>query len=352
MQATPAYLSRLDASPRKNVISMVPAWSAAEVMRTTARNEDGKLASVGIPGYLIRRPGQRPGSAINQSHLNTSMRLAEQQTHARMGKQQPTLRPMPVMGYAMPPREAYPPPFMQPSVYESSLHPVSPRSPRGRPVSARMRPPPKQLYSPRFPAPKIVPKKEPKLPDPEPEKKVEKKVEVVAPKKRGWGELPPGVTPADLQKMQNMLREKLIDKYGNLMNAFRGFDKDGTGTVDRDELNKMLETLNLHLGAKQELIDVLFELTDADQSGTFEFKEFQRAMNSADIMNMVEVKVQVDGHEEARKKAEAADLAARTHQAALVGMSLEEYEAYWAPTNALFKQMTSEDMALKLDRRG
>jgi hypothetical protein len=173
----------------------------------------------------------------------------------------------------------------------------------------------------------------------------EAKVEVVAVKKREWGELPAGVVPQDLQKAQMAIKDKLTDKFGSLAKAFRSIDTDGSGVCSIEEFEKMLETFNL-TGIRKDVVQVMFELIDVDQTGDFSYKEFLRVINASNIMEMAKIPEKLNPYEVQKKEREAAELAAKMEEAKRMDMTLEEYEEYWAsiPKSA-FGQMTSEEMA-------
>ena len=170
--------------------------------------------------------------------------------------------------------------------------------------------------------------------------------EIDQPKRRGHGELPKGVTQREVQLASNMIRDKLIDKHNSLHAGFRSLDKDGSGTVTTDEVQKALETYNL-VQIRPDVVQVLFELVDADATGEFNYKEFARVMCADDIFRMEAVKQYDRGkYVDDQKAAEAAELARKVAEAARMGMTLEEHTAYWdsVPKSA-FGNMTSADMA-------
>ena len=128
-------------------------------------------------------------------------------------------------------------------------------------------------------------------------------------------------------------------------------DNDGSGTVDIAELERYLEVINLNNSFRPEVKQVMFEMLDADQSNSFDYKEFARVMSAGDVFKMDKVKEVFDGYEAKIQERKERELKARTHEAALVGMTLEEYEAYWddVPEHAKkgFAQMTSAEMAAR-----
>ncbi|KAH9649892.1 putative calcium-binding protein CML22 [Citrus sinensis] len=62
------------------------------------------------------------------------------------------------------------------------------------------------------------------------------------------------------------------DGLKNIKSVFEQYDKDSNGTIDREELKKCLEELQLHL--KEEEIEDLFKSCDIDGSEGIQFNEF------------------------------------------------------------------------------
>jgi hypothetical protein len=135
---------------------------------------------------------------------------------------------------------------------------------------------------------------------------------------RQWAALPPGVTDNDLRQAALAIKEKLIDKFGSLTKAFRAMDEDASGTVTVEELFRYLEIINLN-NMRKDVVSVLFERIDADESGCFDFKEFARVMNAGDVMKMEAIADKFDGYEAKRLEAEAAEAAMWQARAAQVG---------------------------------
>jgi len=239
----------------------------------------------------------------------------------------------------------------------SNLGSLVPANERPRAGSPRCRPPSARLFRPtagfeNFPRfAKVVPKLEPidaaqvisqALGTPVSEQEA---AERLKPKRatRKKGELPPGVTPSDVREVAGQLKAKLIDRFGSLTNAFRRVDVDGSGTISRDELDQFLEIVNLRAALRKDVIDVLFELVDDDNSGAFDFKEFSRVMNAGDVMNMGAIRTYYDGYEAKMREAKEQEQAAREAQARQAGMTVEEYEAYYSINE--HQLLTSEQMA-------
>lgn len=107
-------------------------------------------------------------------------------------------------------------------------------------------------------------------------------------------QLRPGVQAAELRNLQQLIKNKLGEKFNSFTAAFRSMDKDGSGYVTRKELTDMLSHLNLG-GARAALIDTLIDFVDIendvddrDDDGDCDigYPEFARAFTIDDIMNM------------------------------------------------------------------
>lgn len=148
-----------------------------------------------------------------------------------------------------------------------------PESPRARPESPRARPASPRaalVDAPSTPAPRP-------LPTPP------------APRLR------PGVTPEELRRAQNLLRDRITDRHSNLHRAFRSADRDASGYISRDELIALVGRLNLGFAVREPVLDTLIDLMDVendleddlDEGPTdISYREFARALTSADVMNM------------------------------------------------------------------
>lgn len=65
-------------------------------------------------------------------------------------------------------------------------------------------------------------------------------------------------------------------KVEDLRKAFALFDRDGTGSIDRDELEQCLHAVGIHPTPAE--MDVLYTSMDTNQDGKIDFAEFLDAM--------------------------------------------------------------------------
>jgi len=68
------------------------------------------------------------------------------------------------------------------------------------------------------------------------------------------------------------------DPDKELRDAFKVFDSDGNGSIDRDELKKLMTNLGQHLSDGE--VDAMMELVDANNDGEISFEEFKTMMQS------------------------------------------------------------------------
>ena len=57
-----------------------------------------------------------------------------------------------------------------------------------------------------------------------------------------------------------------------MRSLFRDFDKDGSGVIDRSELDAVFEELGKHFSDDE--LQRMIQLADQDQSGTLDYEEF------------------------------------------------------------------------------
>lgn len=106
--------------------------------------------------------------------------------------------------------------------------------------------------------------------------------------------LRPGVTADELRAAQSIIKDKFFDKYSGFQAAFRSVDRDGSGYINRAELEQCLVSLNLNT-IRKEVIDTLIDFIDCendledDTDGgptDIGYQEFARAFATNDIMTM------------------------------------------------------------------
>lgn len=68
------------------------------------------------------------------------------------------------------------------------------------------------------------------------------------------------------------------DPDKELKDAFNVFDSDGSGTISRSELKKLMKSLGQNLADGE--LDAMMDEVDTDKSGEIDFKEFKQMMMS------------------------------------------------------------------------
>jgi Ca2+-binding EF-hand superfamily protein len=63
-------------------------------------------------------------------------------------------------------------------------------------------------------------------------------------------------------------------QHTDLSHAFKTYDKDNSGSIDRDEFRYLMYNLDLGLGDNE--IEMLVREADADNNGDIDFDEFQQ----------------------------------------------------------------------------
>ena len=94
-------------------------------------------------------------------------------------------------------------------------------------------------------------------------------------RKVNYGRLCPG-RPPDVRYDVHLESEGawLPDELDHLRRVFKRVDEDGSGEIDRDELQKLLIELEHPLALDDYCVDDLFRRTDKDGSGHIDFPEF------------------------------------------------------------------------------
>ncbi|XP_050794385.1 EF-hand domain-containing family member B isoform X1 [Gopherus flavomarginatus] len=82
------------------------------------------------------------------------------------------------------------------------------------------------------------------------------------------------------------LKKANYHNFGTLLEAFRHYDKNGDGKIDKEELRKSCFQLNLNLD--EELLDALFDYCDLDKDGLIDYLEFVNFLNWKDKMSVEE----------------------------------------------------------------
>lgn len=63
-----------------------------------------------------------------------------------------------------------------------------------------------------------------------------------------------------------------------MRDCFNLFDQDGSGSISRNEMGRVLKALKIE--ASEDEIDSLVNMMDTDNSGVIEFEEFANALSS------------------------------------------------------------------------
>ncbi|NXY19803.1 EFHB protein, partial [Atrichornis clamosus] len=91
---------------------------------------------------------------------------------------------------------------------------------------------------------------------------------------------------AILTAVRQSLKNANYENFDVLLEAFRYFDKNGDGTIHKDNLRKICFQLNLNLD--DELLDSLFDCCDLDKDGVINYLEFANFLNWRDKMAVKE----------------------------------------------------------------
>ncbi|XP_064300369.1 EF-hand domain-containing family member B [Phalacrocorax carbo] len=91
---------------------------------------------------------------------------------------------------------------------------------------------------------------------------------------------------AVLAAVRQSLKRVNYENFDILLAAFRHYDKNGDGMIDKDDLRKSCFQLNLNLD--DELLDSLFDCCDLDKDGLINYVEFANFLNWKDKMAVKE----------------------------------------------------------------
>ncbi|NXJ60203.1 EFHB protein, partial [Rostratula benghalensis] len=91
---------------------------------------------------------------------------------------------------------------------------------------------------------------------------------------------------AVLAAVRQSLKKANYENFDTLLEAFRHYDKDGDGMIDKDDLQKSCYQFNLNLD--DELLNSLFDYCDLDKDGLINYQEFANFLNWKDKMAVKE----------------------------------------------------------------
>ncbi|XP_028905851.1 EF-hand domain-containing family member B isoform X2 [Ornithorhynchus anatinus] len=96
---------------------------------------------------------------------------------------------------------------------------------------------------------------------------------------------------ATLAAIRHHLKNVNYHNFRTLLAAFRHFDQDGDGKIDKGELRKTCCQVNLDL--EEDLLEALFDICDLDQDGRIDYKEFTNFLNWKDRMAINDFEKQI-----------------------------------------------------------
>ncbi|NXA76216.1 EFHB protein, partial [Thryothorus ludovicianus] len=85
---------------------------------------------------------------------------------------------------------------------------------------------------------------------------------------------------AILTEVRRSLKKANFENFDVLLEAFRHFDKNGDGVINKDNLRKIFFQLNVNLN--DELLDALFDCCDLDKTGLINYQDFANFLNWKD----------------------------------------------------------------------
>jgi len=93
-----------------------------------------------------------------------------------------------------------------------------------------------------------------------------------------------GPKQEDVQYWFKVMQDKMTTRFAELRRAFRTLDEDASGSLEREEFQKMLIMFNLGIPAN--VIEKLIDLADFDGDGLINFAEFCRIFTTQDVFKM------------------------------------------------------------------
>lgn len=81
-----------------------------------------------------------------------------------------------------------------------------------------------------------------------------------------------GLSMEEMHRMEQLSKMDSIKVMSQYQEAFRRYDTDGSGSIDREELKEVLESLGDELNANE--IDTILEEADTDGDGAIDYQEF------------------------------------------------------------------------------
>ena len=113
------------------------------------------------------------------------------------------------------------------------------------------------------------------------------------------------------KSVAQQLKEALLKNAVRIVDLFKDWDDDQSGTVTRDEFHKAMAELQFNV--PKEAIDELFTQWDPDNSGSLELKELEKILKRGDMTEEeqeAQLKLQAAARGRAARKAMAEQRAA------------------------------------------
>ncbi|KAM8967084.1 EF-hand domain-containing family member B [Pelodytes ibericus] len=94
-----------------------------------------------------------------------------------------------------------------------------------------------------------------------------------------------------LAAVQQHMKKLNYHNFGSLLEAFRHYDKNGDGKIDKEELKSTCFQFGLDMDS--DLLDSLLEYCDADKDGLINFVEFANFLNWKDKMSITKLEEKI-----------------------------------------------------------